>query len=219
MKYIVIILLLITITGCKKEDRVNKIRKVDKIENIDNKGYEDEYNDTNPIKVGLYQNNKLVKETTYTKANFKEVGTYNAYYTNKAQVENDSVKNNWYRYFKQYNDIKDYKTGFYVSFEVNGTKYEQTILDPSSKHKLTPYLYIYLYDSYNYKPGTTYTHLEMGDVKDNTVYTSIKVYLAQEGSKITSPIYLDVFTYKDGDINENGYYRGNSKHSIKINLK
>ena len=51
---------------------------------------------------------------------------------------------------KQYDDIKDYKTGFYVSFEVDGKKYEETILDPSSKHKLTPYLYIYLYDSYNY---------------------------------------------------------------------
>ena len=80
------------------------------------------------------------------------------------------------------------------------------------------YLYIYLYDSYNYTSGT-YTHLEIDDVKDNTVYTSIKLYLAQEGSKITSPITLEVFTYKDGDINEYGYYRGNSKYSIKVNLK
>ena len=218
MKYIVIILLLITLTGCN-EKKDNKVRKVDNIEVIDNKGYENEYNDTNPIKVGLYYNNKLAKETSFTKANHKEVGVYNAYYTNKDKVENDSVKNNWYRYYKQYNDIKDYKTGFYVSFEVDGKKYEQTILDPSSKHKLTPYLYVYLYDSYNYKPGTTYTHLEVGDVTDKTVYTSIKVYLAQEGSKITSPITLEVFTYKDGDINENGYYRGNSKYSMTINLK
>ena len=219
MKYIVIILLLITITGCKNNKRVNEIRKIDKIEAVDNTGYQDEYNDTNPIKVGLYQNNSLVKEVTFTKANHKEVGTYNAYYTNKEKLENDSVKNNWYRYYKSYDDIKDYKTGFYVSFEVDGKKYEETILNPSSKHKLTPYLYIYLYDSYNYKPGTTYTHLEMEDVKDNTVYTSIKLYLAQEGSKITSPITLEVFTYKDGDISENGYYRGNSKYSIKVNLK
>lgn len=218
MKYIVIILLLITLTGCN-DKRENKVRKVDNIEVIDNKGYENEYNDTNPIKVGLYYNNKLVKETSFTKANHKEVGVYNAYYTNKDKVESDSVKNNWYRYYKQYNDIKEYKTGFYVSFEVDGKKYEQTILDPSSKHKLTPYLYIYLYDSYNYKPGTTYTHLEVGDVTDKTVYTSIKVYLAQEGSKISSPITLEVFTYKDGDINENGYYRGNSKYSMTINLK
>ena len=219
MKYIVIILLLITITGCKKDDGHNKVRDIDKIDAVDNYGYDDNYNDTNPIKVGLYYNNKLVKETSFSKANHKEVGTYNAYYTNKDNVESDSVKNNWYRYFKQYENIKDYKTGFYVSFEVDGKKYEETILDPSSKHKLTPYLYIYLYDSYNYKPGTTYTHLEVDDVTDNTVYTSIKLYLAQEGNKITSPITLEVFTYKDGDINESGYYRGNSKYSMKVNLK
>ena len=217
MKYIVIIILLITMTGCKNS-RSNEIKKIDKIEVIDNTGYIDDYKDNNPIKVGLYQNNKLVKEVTFTKANHKEVGTYNAYYTNKDKVESNSVKDNWYRYYKQYDDIKDYKTGFYVSFEVDGKKYEETVLNPSSKHKLTPYLYIYLYDSYNYKPGTTYTHLETDD-KDNTVYTSIKLYLAQEGSKITSPITLEVFTYKEGDINESGYYRGNSKYTMTIKLK
>ena len=62
MKYIVIILLLITITGCKKEEKNNKAREIDNIEAVDNVGYDDNYQDTNPIKVGLYQNNKLVKE-------------------------------------------------------------------------------------------------------------------------------------------------------------
>ena len=218
MKYIVILLLLITMTGCKNKGN-NKIRNIDKIEAIDNKSYSDDYNDTNPIKVGLYYNNKLAKETTFTKANHKEVGTYNAFYTDKDKVESDSVKNNWYRYYKKYDNIKDYKTGFYVSFEVDGKKYEQTITDPTSKHKLSPYLYVYLYDSYNHKAGTVYTHLEPEDMKDNTVFTSIKVFLAQEGSKITSPITLEAFTYKEGDINENGYYRGNSKYTMTIKLK
>ncbi len=218
MKYILIIILVITLTGCKNKELKNG-KKIDKIEEKIATPEESTYKDENPIKVGLYQNNKLVKEITFTKANHKEIGTYNAYYTNKDKVESNSVKDNWYRYYKQYDDIKDYKTGFYVSFEVDGKKYEETVLDPSSKHKLTPYLYIYLYDSYNYKPGTTYTHLETNDVKDNTVYTSIKLYLAQEGSKITSPITLEVFTYKDGDINESGYYRGNSKYTMTIKLK
>ena len=56
-------------------------------------------------------------------------------------------------------------------------------------------------------------------MKKDTVITSIKVYLAGQGKKVESPIYLEVFTYKDGDINPEGYYRGNSKNSIKINLK
>ena len=74
MKYIVIIILLITMTGCKNS-RSNEIKKIDKIEVIDNTGYIDDYKDNNPIKVGLYQNNKLVKEVTFTKNNHKEVVT------------------------------------------------------------------------------------------------------------------------------------------------
>ena len=60
MKYIVIILLLITMTGCKGKDNNNQIKKIDKVDAVDNKGYGDDYNDTNPIKVGLYYNYKLV---------------------------------------------------------------------------------------------------------------------------------------------------------------
>jgi len=218
MKYIIIIILVITLTGCKNKELVNG-KKIDKIEEKIAEPEESTYKDNNPIKVGLYQNNKKVHEVTYKKANHVEIGTYNAFYTDLEKLPNDSVKNNWYRYFKSYKDIDEYKTGFYISFEVDGEKYEQTILDPTSKHKHTPYVLVYLYDSYNHKPGTVYSHLEMSDMKKNTVITSIKLYLAGEGKKVSSPIYLEVFTYKDGDINEYGYYRGNSKYSIKVNLK
>ncbi len=218
MKYILLLSLIITLTGCSTKTS-DKVKKLDKIEEKMAEGKESDYTDTNPIKVALYQNNKKVKSVTYKRANHVEIGTYNAFYTDKDNLENDSVKNNWYRYFKNYKDINDYKTGFYIYFTAEGKEYEQTILDPTSKHKHTPYVLVYLYDSYNYKPGTVYTHLEMEDMKKNTVITSIKLYLAGRGSKVDSPITLKVFTYKDGDINENGYYRGNSKYSMTINLK
>ena len=219
MKYILLLLLLITLTGCGSKKDNLKAKKLDKIEDKMAVGNSSNYEDTNPIKVALYQNNKKVKEVTYKKANHVEIGTYNAFYTDKNQVENDSVKNNWYRYFKSYKDISEYKTGFYINFKAEGKEYEQTILDPTSKHKHTPYVLVYFYDSYNYKPGTVYSHLEMSDMKKNTVITSIKLYLAGRGSKVESPITLKAFTYKDGDINENGYYRGNYEYEIKVNLK
>ena len=194
MKYILLLLLLITLTGCGSKKDNLKAKKLDKIEDKMAVGNSSNYEDTNPIKVALYQNNKKVKEVTYKKANHVEIGTYNAFYTDKNQVENDSVKNNWYRYFKSYKDISEYKTGFYINFKAEGKEYEQTILDPTSKHKHTPYVLVYLYDSYNYKPGTVYSHLEMSDMKKNTVITSIKLYLAGRGSKVESPITLKAFT-------------------------
>ena len=85
---------------------------------------------------------------------------------------------------------------------------------------MTPYLYIYLYDDVNQASGTYYNHLEPSDMKDNTIYSSIKLFLAQEGIKITSPITMTVFTYDtEDDITEDNHYRGNSSYTITINTK
>ena len=59
----------------------------------------------------------------------------------------------------------------------------------------------------------------MDDVKDDTIYSSIKLYLHKQSIEITSPITLTVFTYKDDNDFIDGHYRGNSKYSITINNK
>ena len=85
---------------------------------------------------------------------------------------------------------------------------------------MTPYLYIYLYDDVNQAPNTYYSHLEMKDFNDSTIISSIKLFLAQEGIKITSPITMTVFTYNgDEDFDENNRYRGNSSYTIIIDIK
>ena len=81
-------------------------------------------------------------------------------------------------------------------------------------------MYIYLYDDINQTPGTFYSHLEPEDMKDNTIISSIKLFLAQEGSKISSPITLTVFTYDgDEDFTEEKKYRGISSYTINIETK
>ena len=76
-----------------------------------------------------------------------------------------------------------------------------------------------MYDDVHQADGAFYSHLEMSDVKDNTIYSSIKL-TGIETANIESPITLTVFTYDgDEDFDSDGNYRGNSKYTITINRK
>ena len=171
------------------------------------------------ISINLYENNQIVKSYNTTLSNFKDIAVFDIYYTNEEQVTENNTKANYQKYYNQYNDIDHVKTGFYFSFEADGKKIEQLALDPTAMHSMTPYLYIYLYDDINQEARTYYSHLEPDDVKDNTIYSSIKLFLAQEGTKITSPITMTVFTYdSDDDFTEDNHYRGTSSYTITINI-
>jgi len=214
-KIILLISIFFILTGCQnKED--NTFKEI----NIDETIQTDTYIDDNPIKVALYENNYKVKSYSTTLSNFKEIAVFNIYYTNIDKLDSSNIKYNYQKYYNKYDNIDNYKTGFYITFEAEGKKIEQLVLDPTSKHAMTPYLYIYLYDDINQAPGTFYSHLEPNDMKDNTIISSIKLFLAQEGSKISSPITLTVFTYdKDEDFTEDNKYRGISSYTIEIETK
>lgn len=216
-KLILIIILLSTLTGCEqKENEI--INNQNEVPNI-NESEIDTYQDNNPIKVSLYQKKNKVKSYETTLANFKDIAVFNIYYTDIDTLDSSNIKNNYKKYYDQYQDISNYKTGFYISFQAEGKEISELILDPSKKHAMTPYLYIYLYDDINQKDGTYYSHLEPIDMKDETIISSIKLFLAQEGSKITSPITLTVFTYDEDDFTEDNKYRGISSYTITIDLK
>ena len=81
-----------------------------------------------------------------------------------------------------------------------------------------PYFYTYIYDDINQPDYTFYSHLEENDINDETIFSSIKIFL-RDPSNITTPIDFTVFTYDDlEDFDENNNYRGNSKYEININL-
>ena len=55
------------------------------------------------------------------------------------------------------------------------------------------------------------------DYNENTIFSSIKLFMANNINDITSPITLKVFTYNDEeDFDETGHYRGISSYSITI---
>lgn len=210
-KYILLILLILTLTGC-----TNK-----KVENIVIPKINEEtinpYIDSNPIKVGLYNNNKLIKTFKSIPEYHKDLGVFNVYYTTEETLENNGIKYNFNKYYQKYENIDNYKIGFNIKYKAEGKEINKTILDPSTMHSMDPYLYVYLYDDIHQQDGAWYSHLEDKDMNDDTLTTSIKLFYAGKPELIEFPIKLTVFTYKDkNDFTEDNEYRGNSYYTIEI---
>lgn len=216
MKKIFILLLIFLLVGCTYQEDMSDIDT--DIDINDKPAIVDTYIDDNPIKVGLYLNGNLVKDYKTTPfVNHKDIVVFDIYFTNQEHVDSTNTKYNFKRFYDTYEDISDYKIGFYITFLVGDEKKEQVILGPNEKHSMTPYLYNYLYDDVHQNEGAWYSHIEPEDMKDDTVFSSIKIYSAQEGSKMSSPITITVFTYNgDEDFDSNGHYRGKSSYTATI---
>ena len=212
-KYLLYGLIILMLTSCAVKDNKIENTVVDEpVEVVE----EPKYQDDNPIKVGLYLDGKLMDEYHTKIVDGTDIVVFEVYYTNESNVGNNSVKYNFNKYYANYDNIDKYKIGFQMSFDTRDEHMETTILDPSKMHELY-YIYNYLYDDIHQADGAWYSHVEMEDVKDNTLYTSIKLYAGGYTYKITSPITLTVFTYDDmDDFDENGKYRGNSYHTVTI---
>ena len=216
MKKILLIVLLLFVVSCQKEDK----EEIERIEKLINDPTPTEptptpYVDTNPIKVGIYKDGKLITEYNKKFTSQTDIAIFNIVFTNDEKLPNKNFKTLWKEYFNQYEDINDYKIGFEINVDINGEKQTNVMLNPKNQHKIYPYLYAYLYDDIH--NSGHYSHVEMKDVKDDTIYSSIKLYLHKQIDEITSPITLTVFTYKDeNDFDLNGQYRGNSKYTITI---
>lgn len=210
---IFLILILLLLTGCVKGENI----EISTAEKIDEIKETDIYVDDNPITIGIYENDiNLVKECKLIKESRREI-ILSFYYTNKENLGNNRQKENWNKFFYKYDNIDNYKIGFNFSFYVGETKIEKTILKPEI-FAFEPYFYIYIYDDINQPDNTFYSHLEENDINENTIFSSIKIFL-MEPLNITSPIKFTVFTYNGiEDFDENNNYRGNSKYEINIDL-
>lgn len=216
MKKILIIIILL-LTACQNKNYEKNINDVVEEDQITDSL--PAYIDTNPIQVGIYKNGKLVKEYSTKLANYQDITTFNIFYTQEEKLENSNIKYNWNKYYSTYQDIDNYKIGFNVSFQTTDGLIDKNVLGANDTYATYPYLYTYLYDAIHQENGKKYTHLKEEDMNEETILTSIKLFLGAEGKKITSPITITVFTYVQDDFDENNQYRGNSKYTIKINIE
>lgn len=203
------------LTGCI--DKNIDDNSMDAEINIDETIKIDEYIDDNPIKVSLYEGKNKVKKYETTLGNFKDFAVFDIYYTDIDTLDSSNTKSNYKKYYSMYENIDNYKTGFYITFEAEGKTIEKLILDPSAMHSMAPYVYVYLYDDVNQVDGTYYSHLESKDMNDDTIISSVKLFFAHKGTSITSPITVTVFTYdSEDDFTEDKYYRGISSYTVNI---
>ena len=227
-KIILLITIILILTGCNtnknnnlnnQEISNNNQEQHNNETNTENKDLNiDTYKDENPVKVALYENNKIVKSYNTKISNNKDIAVFDVYYTNDEETTEKNTKSNFLKYYNMYENISNIKTGFYFEFEAENKKIEHLVLDPTSEYALDPYFYIYLYDDINQEPYTYYSHLTKEEMNDSTIISSIKIYSAEAENKITSPITLNVFTYDSlDDITEDNHYRGNSSYTITIN--
>ena len=215
MKKIVLLIIILLTIGCSNEE-IDNFKNIIS-DSLENAHQEPTYVDDNPITVGLYHNGKLVHDYYGKFYDDHDLATFNVIYSNEENLGSTNLKKNWKKAYEKYQDIAKYKIGFLMEFEADGKKLENLILDPSAKYVTSPYIYIYLYDGIHQKDGAWYTHLEKKDINENTIYSSIKLYMCEQTKKITSPIKLTVFTYKDEtDFDIFNHYRGNSKYTITI---
>ncbi len=220
MKKILLIFIMILLVGCENDNQ----EEIDRISNLVNNPPTitpeptPSYVDDNPITVGIYKDYKLVHEYNTKFKNQTDIAIFSVIFSNEETITKDkSFKNTWKKYYDKYEDISDYKIGFELSLEVNGEKKELLILDPKVQYDLDPHLYPFLYDDIH--NSGHYSHVTTKDVKDNTIYSSIKLYLHHNTNEITSPITLKAFTYNGDDDFLDGHYRGNSSYTITINNK
>lgn len=221
MNRVVLIIFVLFLSSCSikgKEDIM-----------INDEFYEDtivdkeEYIDDNQIKLGLflrdnnYNNKERLEDTYYTEfVSGEDIGLFEVFLTDDKMVDGTSFKNLWDKYYKEYDDIDDYKIGFNIKFILeDGTNYNGNFLAPDI-YKFSDYFFVYLYDDVH-QNNDTYGHLE--NMNEDTLLTSVKIS-ARDGIDKVENLILSVFSYdSEDDFDEEGNYIGNSIYVIRIKRK
>ena len=222
-KIIALLIAIILITGCTNKKEINDSPKEEIKEPIKEEvEIKDEYVDTNPIKVGLYiySNGKRFLAHEYVSAwpIYTDINGFTAYFSNEEVISNLRLQTVWKSLYNNYTNIDSYKIGYHIKFSTKDGDFSQTILKPSDDKNIYDYIQVYLYDDIH-QDSSFYSHMTDDMIKDNTIFTTIKLTTSTKINDITSDIELTAFTYLDDNDFLDGNYRGNSKFTTIIKKK
>lgn len=177
-----------------------------------------------PDTVGLYipaddgtRARALVTEFVSPRKEKTDIDCFEVIASQNARLEGSSFSGIWKDAWNSHENTQGAKIGFVIAFDLlNGERVEKTVLKPSDAKEFYDYLEIYLYDDIHQTPGVWYTHLEDGNMNDETIISSIKL---TSGSQITQvgDITLTAFTYNGEDcFDEAGAYIGQAAYTIIV---
>ena len=222
-KIIILLCFIFLFSGCNNTKE--EIKEIEKKEEKEPEIKEElplvkEYIDENNTPIAIYLNKKKVVDFKSDMTIGKDIVKFQIYPSDEdvlsynglfAQAFNDK--------FSEYNKNNNLKIGFNLSYDVlDGRHFSHNILNAFNTTAYEGYILVFLYDDYDlYKNNKIYSHIEVGDETDKTLFSSIKLYPGGAIHKITSKVILTVFTYdSEDDFDDNGEYRGNSKYSITL---
>lgn len=212
MKRIICCLLcLILLTGCESTKSISK--KVVKEEKIEVKKT---YKDDNNMPISFYENNKKITTKKVVFEVGRDLGIFQVFPSNEDSIDN---WNHFYDEWSKYDTNHNTKIGYNVSFTTNdGKSISYNILNPTYPKEYDSYMMPFLYDDYNNRGKSWYSHVEEKDYNENTFLTSIKLFANGDISNINSNINLTVFTYDTEDDFDpiTKEYRGNSKATLVL---
>lgn len=159
-----------------------------------------------PDVVGLYipaddgtRGRRLVAEFTAARTAKKDIDCFEVFSSVESYITGSSFSSMWQTAWDVYEDADNAKIGFHIQFDLaDGSAVSKTVLKPGDAKEFYDYLEIYLYDDIHQTPGVRYSHLEDGQMNDETIISSIKL---TSGSKIdqVGDIILTAFIYNGED--------------------
>ncbi len=179
----------------------------------------EEWKDNNPLKVGLYYNDKeegkriLKKEYTAAWTYHKDIVSFNVFYTDEEKISNGNLVKVFEDYMDSYDeDISNYRIGFIIEF--NDQKVQ--IISPKDTETIYDMLEIYLYDAIAHKNDSWYSHTTEDEFNKNTLLQGIKLTAGKNIKNIETDIKVTVFTYDEDDFDNKGLYKGNCTYSLTV---
>ena len=217
-KIIWLVIFIVIITGCKREE-IKIINNNESTEEEITEKEKEVYVDNNPIKIAFYSGNGPYKKLTKFSSSYgeyKEIGVFAILLSSEDIVNGSSRKALYKELSSTYEKFNNYKIGYSLKFQTEDGEVYENILEPHvyNSYPFGEYIYVWLYDDIN----TTgwHSHIEENEYNDNTIMSSIKLMWAPNATKITSNVELSVFTYDSDDFDESGHYRGNSINRVII---
>ena len=226
-KIICLLILLLIIVGCNKKEEKKQEREPKEIKVVTITPSPEvtpepvpSYQDLNNTPIAIYRNNQKVVEFKDSFRVGKDMAIFKIYPSTDDYLSlNGSFAQAFHNKWNEYNTSGNLKIGFNLSYDVaDGRHFSQNILHVNDTYDYQGYILEFLYDDYDLAINNKiYSHVEPEQEKDNTLFSSIKLYPQSAYPDITSKILLTVFTYDtEDDFDENGEYRGNSKYTITI---
>jgi hypothetical protein len=222
-KFICLLILLLIIVGCGKEEKKENVEEkttptpTSTPEPTITQEPTPQYIDLNNTPIAIYRNNKKVVEFKDSFRISKDMALFRIYPSTEEYISFSGQS--FHNKFNEYNTSGNLKIGFNLKYDIeDGRHVSQNVLHVSDAYAYEGYILEFLYDDYDLnKNNKIYSHVEIDQEKDDTIFSSIKLYPQAAYPEITSKILLTVFTYdSEDDFDENNEYRGNSKYTITI---